>query len=65
MFERMANMIEMLIGIIVAFIIVSIILWAVVEIMEDRIDKEHFDSQMNYFERTFDLDEKDNGFFDK
>lgn len=58
-------MIEMLIGIIVALVIVSIALWVVAGIAEDRIDKEHFDNQMDYFEKVFDLDEKDNGFFNK
>lgn len=58
-------MIKMLIDIIVGLIIVSIILWVVAGIAMDRIDKEHFDNQMDYFEKAFDLDEKDNGFFDK
>jgi len=58
-------MIEMLIGIIIALVIVSIALWVVAEIAEDRIDKEHFENQMDYFEKVFDLDEKDNGFFNK
>lgn len=37
-------MIEMLIGIIIALIIVSIALWVVAGIVEDRIDKEYSDN---------------------
>lgn len=58
-------MIKILIDIIIALIIVSIALWIVAGIAMDRIDKEHSDNQMDYFEKVFDLDKKDNGFFNK
>lgn len=58
-------MIKLLIGFIIALVVVSIVLWVVAGIAEDRIDKEHFESEMEYSEKAFDLDEKDNGFFDK